>query len=82
MTSSHGPDGSASPGCRQFCADDLPVLAKIKGIQDQPTGQPILLSTYLDVPLPIRVKPTARRLQSPDPPSGIAINIRFARLTL
>lgn len=74
-------DEDALLGCEQFCADDLPVVAKLQLVQDHPGGHALPLPS-LGEPLIIRVAwapSLARRL---DPPPDIAPNIRFVRLAL
>jgi len=40
-----GHDGSdaGSPACKEFCSDDSPLLAKLKTVQDPPTGQAVIV---------------------------------------
>jgi hypothetical protein len=33
-----GSEDRASPACDKFCPDDLPILAKVKAVQDPLTG--------------------------------------------
>src|SRR5215468_10696575 len=44
MSSNGGSTENAPPGCDRFCADDLPVLAKIKSVQDQSSAQVLFIS--------------------------------------
>src|SRR6266581_2762812 len=40
----HGGSGDgASHACEKFCSDDVPVLAKLKAVQDPPTGQAVMV---------------------------------------
>ena len=64
-----GQDGDAPPGCRQFCADDLPVLAKLKAVQDPPNEEPVLVTALLGAPRLADVTRVVSLLDSPDPPS-------------
>src|SRR6266567_4540036 len=34
--------------CDRFCANDFPVLAKLKAVQDPPTGQALLVPVVVD----------------------------------
>src|SRR5829696_4421136 len=43
-------DDHVVPGCERFCADDVPVLAKVQSTNDQPSVQPLLLPTFLSQP--------------------------------
>ena len=74
-------DGDALPGCKQFCADDLPVLAKLQSIQDQPGGS-ALLPPSSGEPLLVRVAWVHSPLHRLYPPPDIAPNTRFVRLAL
>ena len=77
-----GWNDGASPSCDQFCADDFPVLAKLKAVQDPPTGQPLIGPSFVGESFQTTVVPIPSLLPSPDPPPGIAVYIRFARLAL
>jgi hypothetical protein len=74
-------DDDAHPGCEQFCADNLPVLAK-QSVQDQPGGQALLVLPFVDKPLLARMASVPSPLHRPHPPPGIALNTRFVRLAL
>jgi len=78
----HGLDEGASPGCEKFCSDDLPLLAKLRAVQDSPTGEVLTLAPFAANPFQVAVAPARSLLTSPDPPPGIAVNIRFVRLAL
>ena len=69
-------------GCGQFCAGNLPVLEKLQAVQDQPGGQPVLLSPFLGEPLLARITTAPSPLHRPHPPPGIPLNTRFVRLAL
>jgi hypothetical protein len=76
-------DGDTHPGCKSFCAENVPVLAKAQGAQDQPVGSALLLPPFAGEPLlpPVAWAPSPPHGRSPPP--GIAlINIRFVRLAL
>jgi hypothetical protein len=75
-------DNGASPACDKFCCDDLPVLAKLKAVQDPPTGQALIGPPFVDEPFQTTVAPVSSLPPSPDPPPGIAIYIRFVHLAL
>ncbi len=75
-------DDDALPACKQFCADDSPVLAKLNSVQDQPGGHAMLLPPSLGEPLAARVASAPSLLYRLNPPPGIALNIRFVRLAL
>jgi hypothetical protein len=75
-------DDDAHPGCEQFCADNLPVLAKLQSVQDQPGGQALLLTPFVGEPLLARMASVPSPLHRPHPPLGIALNTRFVRLAL
>ena len=71
----------AAPGCEQFCADNLPVLAKIQLVADQP-GEQALLPFSLYQPLLARVAFVPSPLHRPRPTPGVALNTRYVRLAL
>jgi hypothetical protein len=75
-------DDDARLGCERFCADNLPVLAKLQSVQDQPGGQTLLLLPFSDEPLLAGMASTPSLLHRPHPPPGIALNTRFVRLAL
>jgi hypothetical protein len=75
-------DDGASPACDKFCSDDLPVLAKLKAVQDPPTGQALMGPPFVGESFQTTVAAVASLLLSPDPPLGIAVYIRFVRLAL
>jgi hypothetical protein len=77
-----GSDDGGSPSCDKFCADDFPLLAKLKVVQDPPTGQALLVPTLVGEPFQTAAAPVPSLLPSLDPPPGIAVNIRFVRLAL
>jgi hypothetical protein len=78
-----GSDDGGSPSCDKFCADDFPLLAKLKVVQDPPTGQALLVPTLVGESFQTAAAaPVPSLLPSLDPPPGIAVNIRFVRLAL
>ena len=80
--SGQGGDESSTRGCQRFCADDVPLLAKIKLVQDQASAQPLLVSLRSIEPLVTSAAPTVSPWRAPQPPPGIAVSIRFVRLAL
>ena len=72
----------AFPACEKFCSDDLPVLAKVKAIQDPPTGHALLAPALVGESSQVAVARVPSLSSSPDSPPGVAINIRFVRLAL
>lgn len=70
------------PACEQFCADDTPLLAKLKIVGDGPAGSALLVgapTSGAPISAPLRAyKPRPGM----DLPPGIAINTRFVRLAL
>jgi len=74
-------DDHAVPGCEQFCATDVPVLAKLQSVQDQPGGHALPLP-FLDEPLLVRVASVPSPPHRPHPPPGVALITRFVRLAL
>jgi hypothetical protein len=75
-------DDGASRACEKFCADDFPVLAKLKAVQDPPTGLALIVPSLVGESFQIAAAPVLSLLPGPDPPPGIAVNIRFVRLAL
>jgi hypothetical protein len=77
-------DGSEAvlPGCEKFCADDSPLLAKLKAVQDPPTGQAVIMPALVGGSLQSAVTPLPSPFSGPDPPAGLAVNTRFVRLAL
>jgi hypothetical protein len=76
-------DDDTAPGCAQFCAGSLPVLAKIQQVADQSSEQALLLPPWFVAPLPAPVTPAPLALHRLDSPPGIALlNTRFVRLAL
>lgn len=82
MTKNGHADDGTPPACNQFCANDLPILAKIKLVQDQSSAQSLIISLLAVEPIITSGFPVASLFPSPDPPPGIAVNTHFVRLAL
>jgi hypothetical protein len=74
-------DSDGDAACAKFCADDLPLVTKLKSVQDQPGGQALVLPPYLEL-LPARIASAPLLPHRPHPPPAIALNTRFVRLVL
>jgi len=79
--------GHESPGdetllaCEKFCADDIPLLSKLKSVEDSPAASvPLVVAFGSSVHLPAPAS-SSPAIAGPDPPV-IAINTRFVRLAL
>lgn len=72
----------APPACAKFCSDDLPILAKIKAVQDPPTGQALMVPPFVGESFQTTVAPLPPLLPLSHPPPSIAVNTRFVRLAL
>ena len=74
--------GETLPACEKFCADDIPLLSKLKSVEDSPAASsvPLLVAFGSSVHLPAPA-PSLPAVAGPDPPV-IAINTRFVRLAL
>jgi len=76
------PDDETSPACIQFCADDHPVVTKLKAVEESPGGSaPFIPARMPDRRLFASVHGSLTVIV-PDPPPGIAVNTRFVRLAL
>ena len=77
-------DGDTHSGCRSFCADNLPVLAKVQSAQDQPVGPAPLVPPFAGEPLlaPVASAPVRSPLHWRNPPPGVSLNTRYVRLAL
>src|SRR5262245_64408630 len=76
------PTSDGPLACDQFCADDNPLLAKLKGVADLSPGAAIVTLASVSG-IHVDAFPRAyEALPAPDPPPGIAINTRFVRLAL
>ena len=74
-------DGDTSPACEKFCADDFPLLGKLKAAQDPPTGYAFLTPAVAGDISPANAAPVSLWPRSVPPPI-IAVNTRFVRLAL
>jgi hypothetical protein len=82
MGPGHDGDDSQSPDCRQLCNLDTPLLSKLRLVQDQPAGQPLLVasvSTALLSPVPVSV---VRMVYLAHPPPDVPVLLRSLRLAL
>jgi hypothetical protein len=77
-----GSDGECLPACEQFCSDGLPIVAKLKAVQDGPTGQALVAPSSVGQASQVIPGSGSSLHPSHDPPPGIAINTRFVRLAL
>jgi hypothetical protein len=82
MVGGHDGSDGAFPACDKFCSDDLPVLAKLKAVQDPPTGHALMEPPFVGESFQTAVAAVPSLLPSPEPPPGIAVYIRFVRLAL
>jgi hypothetical protein len=76
-------DHDAHPGCEQFCAENVPVLAQASSVAGQSGEQALLpspprwcVSRWVSTASP------AVAMHRPHPPPGVALNTRFVRLAL
>lgn len=80
-TVGHGhPCHGTSSACEKFCAEDLPLTAKLKAVQDFPAGEPL-------VPPVIGARSAqlprlSWRAPACGPPPSIPLSIRLVRLAL
>jgi len=74
-------DESQSAGCQQFCNIDAPLYSKLKLVQDQPAGQPLLVASVsiLLSPVPVSAVPVVLLAH---PPPDVPILLRSLRLAL
>jgi hypothetical protein len=83
MSGNDEPEEHTPPGCSQFCADNLPVLAKIKQIEDQFSPQALPVVALLSItPSLTGALPAATPPGTSRPRGRISLNIRFVRLSL
>ena len=81
LAAHESPGDESLPACDKFCADDIPLLAKLKSVEDSPAASAALvvpLGSSVRLPVAARSSPA---VAGPDPPA-IAINTRFVRLAL
>jgi hypothetical protein len=76
------PDGDTLPACDKFCVDDIPLLTKLKSVEDSPVGTACLAAPGLHSLPVVAPARTFESVTGHDPPPGIAINTRFVRLAL
>jgi hypothetical protein len=76
------PDENGSPNCEKFCAEDLPIPAKLKAFHDLPDGQFLLASPSVGGSFQATKVASLPRLAARDPPPALAIYTRFVRLAL
>jgi hypothetical protein len=81
MGAGRGGDESQSSDCQQFCNIDTPLLSKLQLVQDQPTGQPLLLASVGNLlsPAPASAAPV---MYLAHPPPDVPILLRSLRLAL
>ena len=75
-------DDGTVPACEQFCADDIPLLTKLKAVEDSPAGSALLITARVSQRYCRASAEAASSVVGPDPPPGIAVNTRFVRLAL
>jgi hypothetical protein len=75
-------DDGSDPNCAKFCADDLPILVKLKAVQDLPTGQFVLASLFVGKTFQAAGAALVSMLPAPQPLPALAVNTRFVRLAL
>jgi hypothetical protein len=74
-------DDDGVPDCERFCANNLPVLAKLQSVQDQPGGT-ALPAPFLGQPFLVRLGTLPPALHRSHPPPAVALITRFVRLAL
>ena len=78
----HAIDDTMAAASEEYCSKDLPLLGAPQRVQDQPTGQPLVVATHHDLGfLPIRA-PVLRAAWIDHPSSGVPFSLRIVRLTL
>ena len=82
MSADDSSTGRAPPGCEQFCNDDLPLVAKVQGVQDPPTGHTLLVASPHDAGLAPVLAPASAAAMTAQPPRVAPPPLRFVRLTL
>ena len=74
------PSDETLPACDQFCADDTPLLSKLKAVEDSPA---VSVVAYLRSGVGLLSRPlSSSALAESSQPPVIAVNTRFARLAL
>lgn len=83
MTMDVGQNGDENQpaGCEEFCNLDTPLYSKLKLVQEQPDGPPLLVAGVSVVPSPM---PVSAALATPlaHPPPDVPILLRSLRLAL
>ncbi|MEO8507775.1 MAG: hypothetical protein ABI593_09110 [Betaproteobacteria bacterium] len=75
-------DHGDTPGCDEFCSNDVPMPSVQKLVHDQPAGQPLVVATHHDLGvLPISA-PALRLARTAHPSPGVPFSLRIVRLTL
>jgi hypothetical protein len=76
------PGDESLPACDKFCADDIPLLTKLKAVEDSPTGSVLVLAASAAHATWLAPAESTSVVNGPDPPPAIAVNTRFVRLAL
>ena len=74
-------DGSQFAGCQKFCNDDTPLFSKLKLVQDQPAGQPLLVASVSPV-LSLAPALAVPAVYLAHPPPDVPLLLRSLRLAL
>lgn len=75
------PDG-VPPGCEKFCNDDLPLVAKLRSVQDSPAVHSFVVPVHQVLGFTPIAAPILRPALAARPPPDVPLPIRFLRLTL
>ena len=75
-------DQDIAPGCDEFCSNDVPILSMLKLVQDQSTGQPLILASHHRLGVLPSAASVLRLAQTTHPPPGAPFFLRIVRLTL
>jgi hypothetical protein len=70
------------PACDQFCADDIPILAKLTAVEDGPAGSTLLPAAPIAYTLRLPDRASSSVVARPEPAPDPAINTRYVRLAL
>ena len=76
------PGDETLPACDKFCADDIPLLTKLKAVEDSPTGSALVIAAPIAPAIWLASAESTSVVHGPDPPPAIAVNTRFVRLAL
>jgi hypothetical protein len=75
-------DDGTAPGCEEFCSNNVPLVSVLQLVQDQPSGQPLVIATHPNRGvLPISA-PSLRLARAAHSPPGVPFSLRIVRLTL